>query len=53
MVARFGCIEIDPQRRQLFASGRLLHLTPKAFDPWSCPAPCPFLMPRCCGWEQG
>jgi DNA-binding winged helix-turn-helix (wHTH) protein len=32
MVARFGCFEIDAQRRQLFAAGRALHLTPKAFD---------------------
>lgn len=32
MVARFGCFEIDPQRRQLFAAGQPLHLTPKAFD---------------------
>jgi DNA-binding winged helix-turn-helix (wHTH) protein len=32
MVARFGCFEIDPQRRQLLASGQPLHLTPKAFD---------------------
>ncbi|MEJ0098689.1 MAG: winged helix-turn-helix domain-containing protein [Pseudomonadota bacterium] len=32
MIARFGSFEIDAQRRQLFASGRALHLTPKAFD---------------------
>jgi DNA-binding winged helix-turn-helix (wHTH) protein len=32
MVARFGCFEMDPQRRQLVAQGQLLHLTPKAFD---------------------
>jgi DNA-binding winged helix-turn-helix (wHTH) protein len=32
MVSRFGCFEMDPERRQLTASGRTLHLTPKAFD---------------------
>ncbi len=32
MTARFGSFEIDTQRRQLSASGRPLHLTPKAFD---------------------
>lgn len=32
MIARFGSYEIDPARRQLFAAGLPLHLTPKAFD---------------------
>ncbi len=31
-LARFGCFEIDCQRRQLTGSAQLLHLTPKAFD---------------------
>jgi DNA-binding winged helix-turn-helix (wHTH) protein len=32
MVARFGCFQIDPERRQLSAAGAPLHLTPKAFN---------------------
>lgn len=32
MAVRFGSFELDPQRRQLSREGRVLHLTPKAFD---------------------